>query len=81
MPEDRGNCAILAFMAQVQDVRHNTGCNVLGAKCPYIMSGTSVNHFLQHVRRGSTFPVSLPCIHAWLFPYFFVVPHYHSTSV
>ena len=47
-------------------MRRNVGHEMLGVKCLYVVLGTSVNHFLQHVRR-STFPASMPCIHALLF--------------
>ena len=56
MPEDRGNCAILAFMAQVQDLPHKVrAINIRAWMVLYLLANekelmvTTFNIVLQHL--------------------------------
>ena len=56
MPEDRGNCAILAFMAQVQDLPHEVrAINIRAWMVLYLLANekeimvTSFNIVLEHL--------------------------------
>ena len=56
MPEDRGNCAILAFMAQVRDLPHEVrAINIRAWMLLYLLANekelmvTTFNIVLQHL--------------------------------
>ena len=70
MPEDRGNCAILAFMAQVQDLPHEVrAINIRAWMVLYLLANekeimvTSFNILLEHLTCNVFHILTLSLLH------------------